>query len=127
VLPVTPSDKELWAGVTFPYDRLITYRLSAVAQLGGFVSYDRYPGDTVWVTAYRMKAAGLKFHHIPLAVYFERGAEKGDKSVAPVEYRKALLLQHWPSHYVEETDEEAVTQLLDGVEEEKERGEEDPS
>ena len=127
VLPVAPSDKELWAGVTFPYNWLITYRLSAVVQLKGFISYDRYPGDTAWVVAYRMRAAGMKFHHIPLAVYFDRGGEGSDKSVSPVEYRKALLLQHWPSLYVEETDEEAVTQLLDGVEEEQERAEKDPS
>lgn len=121
-LPVAPSDKLFWSGIAFPYSRLTTYRLSALAKVGGFLSYDRYPDDTAWVVAYKMKAAGCRFHHIPLAVYFERTRKGGDNVISPIEYRRALLLQHWPSHYVEETDKEAVDQMLDRIEEEEGRG-----
>ena len=127
-LPVAVSDEALWSGTAFPYDRLITYSLSAVVKLGGFVSYDRYPGDTAWIMAYKMKAAGCTLRHIPAAVYFERMGRKGDKTISPAEYRRALLLQHWPSHYVEETDEEAIDQMLSQIAEEEEegRGAQDP-
>ena len=112
-VPVAPSDNVLWSGTDFPYDRLITYRLSALARIGGFVSYDRYPGDTAWIAAYRMKEVGCTFSHIPLAVYFER-AHKDDANgaITPVAYRQALLLQHWPAFYVEEPDDEAGAQAL---------------
>lgn len=113
-VPSDPSDEVLWSGADFPYDRLITYKLSALAHIGGFVSYDRYPGDTAWIAAYQMKEAGFAFQHIPLAVYFERlnanTASKND--ITPVAYRQALLLQHWPALYVEESDEQASDQAL---------------
>jgi len=127
-IPEAPSDTLLWSGADFPYDRLITYRMSALARIGGFVSYDRYPGDTAWIAAYKMKAADCRFHHIPAAVYFERVSSRpAVAEVSPVEYRRALLLQHWPSFYVEESDEAAINQMLEQIEEVEGRGSQDPS
>jgi hypothetical protein len=121
-LPQTISQQALWSGTDFPYSKLITYRLGAIVKLKGFVSYDRYPGDTEWITAYRMLTSGMAIEHIPAAVYFDRMGKPIDKTTKPVEYRRALLMQRWPSKYIEESDEEATKQLLTQVVEETGRG-----
>lgn len=114
ILPNATGDQVLWRGDEFPYDKLITYRRSTVAALGGFVSYDKYPGDTAWIMAYKMRAADKKVIHIPQAVYFEREPAITTKpEVEAADYRKALLLQHWPQHFVEEADIDIIKQLLE--------------
>ena len=102
-----PSLDRLWAGWTFPYGALITYSTAAVVEVKGFVSYDHYPSDTAWIMAYKLAHAGKTFEHINAAAYFERlRPSKQKELVKPEQYRRSLVLTHWPEHYVEEPSEE---------------------
>jgi hypothetical protein len=118
IRPFAPTREDLWSGDTFPYDMLITYKMSAVVELGGFASFDRYPCDTAWIMAYKMAAANKDIRHVNASVYFEHMRPTPNEAALPHEYRKALIAQHWPEHHIADDDEDIKRQLLAAIEEE---------
>lgn len=96
------NPNRVWSGQDFPYSHLITYRNSAVAQVGGFRTYDKFPNDAEWIMAYSMLAAGLRLQYINAALYYKTSRDKSashEAGIGPAGYRKSLILQHWPDRY----------------------------
>lgn len=99
------SQQAIWSGNKFPFSHLITYKTAAVARIGGFKSYDQFPNDAEWIAAYEMLAKGFKFHYINGALYYWRswkGSARKKEPTAASDYRRGLILQHWPDRYVED-------------------------
>ena len=101
---VIDSPHLVWSGKTFPYSHLMTYKTEAVASIGGFKSFDQFPNDAGWIAAYEMLIAGKRFHYINGALYYWRSwqsASRKEKTAAE-DYRRGLILGHWPDRYVED-------------------------
>lgn len=105
---MTHREDHIWSGRVFPYSHLITYKASAVAEIGGFKSFDQYPNDSEWIAAYEMLIKEKTFRYVNAALYFKRLSPRqatNHENADEISYRKAMILQHWPDHYQEDYSE----------------------